>query len=938
MVNLLRRSRTAVSLAPLFASMFAVSASAATLVDLHDQDTKVATIAYRSVAKAFGTASTPNQRHAELLGLDAGSGLNQLAVVTDADGTRHYRYQQTYLGVPVWGEHVVLSENKFGDVSNLFGRQVEGFASDLASTTPALSSSKALATAKLAAIGSARNGFVVEREKSDLMIFVDDDSKARLVYVVEFFADKVGGGEPRRPFTIVDAQTGEILKQWEGLSTAQVGTGPGGNAKTGQYEYGSGGVYGYLDVTQSGSTCTMNNSSVKTVNLNGGTSGTTAFSYTCPRNTTKTINGAYSPLNDAHYFGGLIQKMYNAYTGSNALTFQLVMRTHYSSNYENAFWDGSYMTFGDGASTFYPLVSADVAGHEVSHGYTEQHSNLTYSGQSGGINEAFSDMGGEATEYYWKGTNDFLVGSEIFKSSGALRYMCNPSQDGRSINHASQYTNGMDVHYSSGVYNKAFCTLAKTSGWDTVKAFRVFARANALYWTPSTNFNNGACGVETAATDLGFVKADVTAAFTGVGVTCPSGGGGGGTTTVLTKGVAVTGQSASTGNSLNYTLAVPAGATNLVFTMSGGSGDADLYVKAGSAPTDSSYDCRPYQSGNNETCTFASPSATTYYVRIKAYSTFSGVSIKGDYSTAPTNTAPTANFTTSINGLTVAFTDTSTDPQGNGTIVSRSWNFGDGTTSTATNPSKTYSSAGTYTVSLTVTDNGGLSNTKSASVTVTNPNPGGTVLTKGVPMTGLSAAAGASLNYTIVVPAGASNLTFTMSGGTGDADLYVKAGSAPTDSSYDCRPYQSGNNETCTFASPAATTYYVRIKAYSAFSGVSIVADYGTAASCGGTVLCSGTGVALPSTATNSTTQNYTLVVPAGQSQVVFTIAGGTGDADMYVRRGSAPTTSTYDCRPYNTGNSETCTFNAPTAGTYYVNVRAYSAFSGVTLTGTITP
>ena len=101
----------------------------------------------------------------------------------------------------------------------------------------------------------------------------------------------------------------------------------------------------------------------------------------------------------------------------------------------------------------------------------------------------------------------------------------------------------------------------------------------------------------------------------------------------LQKGVPVTGLSASTGNDVVYTLEVPAGATNLVFTMSGGSGDADLYVKRGSAPTDSSYDCRPYRSGNSESCTFAAPTAGTYYVRIKAYSSFSNVSLVGDYST-----------------------------------------------------------------------------------------------------------------------------------------------------------------------------------------------------------------------------------------------------------------------------------------------------------------
>ncbi|MBB1088433.1 M20/M25/M40 family metallo-hydrolase [Lysobacter sp. SG-8] len=106
-----------------------------------------------------------------------------------------------------------------------------------------------------------------------------------------------------------------------------------------------------------------------------------------------------------------------------------------------------------------------------------------------------------------------------------------------------------------------------------------------------------------------------------------------------------------------------------------------------------------------------------------------------------------------------------------------------------------------------------------------DPTPGGE-LEKGVPKTGLSANSGSSLNYTLVVPAGASNLSFTTSGGSGDADLYVKFGTAPTDSSYDCRPYKSGNAETCTFASPQAGTWHVRIKAYSSFSGVSLVGNY----------------------------------------------------------------------------------------------------------------
>ncbi|HEY0662675.1 MAG TPA: PKD domain-containing protein, partial [Lysobacter sp.] len=189
------------------------------------------------------------------------------------------------------------------------------------------------------------------------------------------------------------------------------------------------------------------------------------------------------------------------------------------------------------------------------------------------------------------------------------------------------------------------------------------------------------------------------------------------------------------------------------------------------------------------------------------------------------NANPIANFSFTTSNLTANFTDTSTDSDG--TIASRSWNFGDGTTSTATNPSKTYSAAGTYNVALTVTDNGGATNTVTKAVTVTAP-PTGNVLTKGVAVTGLSAATGGYVKYTMVVPAGATNLTFTTSGGTGDADMYVKFGSEPTDSVYDCRPYTSGNAETCTFAAPQAGTYYINLKGYSAFSGVSLVGDYAT--------------------------------------------------------------------------------------------------------------
>ena len=300
----------------------------------------------------------------------------------------------------------------------------------------------------------------------------------------------------------------------------------------------------------------------------------------------------------------------------------------------------------------------------------------------------------------------------------------------------------------------------------------------------------------------------------------------------------------------------------------------------------------------------------------------------------PANVPPVANFSDSISGLTVNFTDSSTDSDGS--IASRSWNFGDGSTSTATNPSHTYSAAGTYTVSLQVTDNGGATNTKTQSVTVSSGGGGGNALQNGVALTGQSGATGAQLFYTVVIPAGASNLVISESGGTGDADLYTKFGSAPTLSSYDCRPYVTGNNESCTVASPQAGTYYVMLNGYTAFSGVSVKATWSTSSG-GGNVLQNG----VPVSGLSATTGNalyYTMVVPSGASNLNIKIAGGTGDADLYVKLGSTPTTSSYDCRPYVTGNSESCTASAPTPGTYYVMVRAYSSYSGVTLTGSYTP
>ncbi|HWU51603.1 MAG TPA: PKD domain-containing protein, partial [Tahibacter sp.] len=288
-----------------------------------------------------------------------------------------------------------------------------------------------------------------------------------------------------------------------------------------------------------------------------------------------------------------------------------------------------------------------------------------------------------------------------------------------------------------------------------------------------------------------------------------------------------------------------------------------------STDSDGTIASRSWNFGDSTTSTATNPSKTyaaagTYTVTLTVTDNAGATNTKSSsvtVSSGPANVPPTANFSVTTSGLTATFTDTSTDSDG--TIASRSWNFGDSTTSTATNPSKTYAAAGTYTVTLTVTDNAGATNTKSSSVTVTAP-PGGNELQNGVARTGLSGAASSETTYTLVVPAGATNLKFVMAGGTGDADMYVKFGSAPTTTTYDCRPYLSGNNETCTITTAQAGTYYVKLRGYSAYSGVSLT----------GSFTAGGGG----STQTYTNTTDYTINDNATVDSPI-TVSGRTGNA-----------------------------------------------------------
>ncbi len=285
---------------------------------------------------------------------------------------------------------------------------------------------------------------------------------------------------------------------------------------------------------------------------------------------------------------------------------------------------------------------------------------------------------------------------------------------------------------------------------------------------------------------------------------------------------------------------------------------------------------------------------------------------------------PSANFAYDVDGTTVSFTDNSSIPSG--VSVSYRWDFGDGMTSNIVNPTHTYASSGTYSVQLTLTDNEGKTFGHSETITVLDTQDD--ELVKGVVVENLAEAKGNELQFYFDVPDTARSVSFEMSGGSGDADLYVRFGSEPTSSSYDCRPYKNGNAESCQFSSAQVGRYYVMIKAYSAFSGVRLLADYTEGPI--DDVRIEETNLS----GQQGSWQHFSLNVPENNTELTAEIFGGSGDADLYVRPASEPTTSSYQCRPYKSGNTESCRMTNPAAGVWFISIRAYSSYSGVTLIG----
>jgi Zn-dependent metalloprotease len=467
---------------------------------------------------------------ASALGLDAAEKLTVTSVIQDADGSTHVRYQRTYDGLRVIGGDFVAHKDAKGaieDVTWNLRKEVK----------PNTRTAKvAASTAREAGLraSDARNE---KASAGELVVHVTEQGP-KLAYEVVTEGIKADQ-TPTRLHTIVDATTGATITSWDDVKH---GTGNGIYVGTVSIATsGSAGSYTMRDTRGNYST-----------DLNQGTTGTgTTMTDADDTWGNGTMSSRQSAGVDAHYGAGKTYDYFNTQLGRAGIWNNGTgarSRVHYGQNYVNAFWDGTQMTYGDGSGNANPLTELDVAAHEMTHGVTENTANLTYSGESGGINEATSDIFAAATEWYANNaadTPDYLIGEEInINGNGTpLRYMDKPSKDGASKDCWYSGIGSVDVHYSSGPLNHWYYLASEGTGTKTIngvtysstacngttftgighgKVERIWYRTLATYLTSSSNYAAARTGAIKAAKDLyGAGSAECTGiekAFSGISV------------------------------------------------------------------------------------------------------------------------------------------------------------------------------------------------------------------------------------------------------------------------------------------------------------------------------------------------------------------------------------------------------------------------------------
>jgi vibriolysin len=637
--------------------------------------------------------------------------------LTVDESGQHLRFQQTKNGLPVVNGELILHVDNAGNVY-----AANGDARDTQAGLPRRTAASPRISAEAAAVAAGRaTSALSQSARTERLVYVRD-SNEQLVLAHEVRVTGVkADGTPVNDLVYVNADNSQISLVAPQLHSA-------------------------LD------------RKVYTAANGTGTPGTIVRSEGQAPVSDTIVNQNYDALGATY---DCYKTLFNRDSFDNAgATY--ISTVHYSTNYVNAYWNGTQMVYGDGdgVSASSLATDKDVTTHELTHAVTERTSNLTYSGESGGLNESMSDTFAaicQSWENTWSTAPEiWMIGEAVWTPAtqgDALRYMDDPAKDGTSLDFYGDYS-GQDVHYTSGISNLAFALLSKggshprakstlnVTGIGVQQAAQIWYRANTSLFTASTTFAQAKTYTEQAASQLGYAQSvidSVTAAWqaVGVGIVLPPP-----PTTPLSNNVPLSSLSGATGSKTYYKLTVPSGQSSLTFTISGGTGDADMYVKFGAAPTLSTYDCRPYTAGNSETCTFNNPAAGDWYVMLNGYAAYSGVTLNGKY------TGVIIDNNVLSNGVVTA-------PYSNASATWRCW-------------------------------------------------------TLSVP---------SGKTSVVFNQAGAT-------GTTGDADLYVRFGSAPTLATYACRPYATGNTETCTLSNPTAGTWYACSYGYSAYTNVTMKGTY----------------------------------------------------------------------------------------------------------------
>ncbi|MFD6803775.1 M4 family metallopeptidase [Streptomyces cyaneofuscatus] len=496
-------------------------------------------------AELLREADATKAATAKELGLGATEKLVVRDVVQDRDGTTHTRYERTLDGLPVLGGDLVVQETTAGKTLSVVKAskattaqlKAVGLTADVA---PAAAEKQALGAAKT------EGSKATKAEKAPRKVVWLGSGSPQLAYETV-----VGGlqhdGTPNELHVVTDAASGEKLYEWQAVHN-----GTGNTQYSGQVTLGTAPSYTLTDTARG---------SHKTYNLNRGTSGTGSL-FT---NSTD-VWGNGTPQNletagaDAHYGAALTWDYFKNVHGRNGLRGDGVgaySRVHYGNNYVNAFWQDSCfcMTYGDGDGNVKPLTSIDVAAHEMTHGLTSVTAKLVYSGESGGLNEATSDIFAAAVEFNANNSQDqgdYLVGEKIdIRGNGTpLRYMDKPSKDGSSKDAWYSGIGGIDVHYSSGPANHWYYLLSEGSGAKTIngvsydsptsdglpvtgigrdKASLIWFKALTTKFTSTTNYAAARTGTLAVASELyGATSPEYAAvahAWAGINVGARPGGG-----------------------------------------------------------------------------------------------------------------------------------------------------------------------------------------------------------------------------------------------------------------------------------------------------------------------------------------------------------------------------------------------------------------------------